>query len=78
VSIDLYQIRLYWSGSRGGARRGSARLDLLSAPGIWDDEQEIDYAPEAGVALARRGNGPMVEMTHEERRAVDRWLEDNL
>jgi hypothetical protein len=67
MSIALYQLRLYWDGAQGAARRGAHLLKLTQAPQLPGAEgtrfSAIDYAPEVQLAQLRDDRGRWREMT---------------
>lgn len=76
MSDDLYQVRVLWGGSRGVAKLGPFREPLHAPPAIEGLEfAELDWAPEVRCALIRQRNYGWRDMTREEIRMVDKWLE---
>lgn len=54
MSTDLYRVRLYWSGTRGCAKKWGREVALRSAPTLpgcpYLRPVMVDYAPEAQTA----------------------------
>jgi len=77
MSINLYEIRLFWNGNTGGAKAHGAYRHLMLVPriiGIPSNVQLIDYAPEVGTALIRDSKGVERSMSTEERKAVQSYV----
>jgi hypothetical protein len=66
MSDALYQICMYWTGTRGVAKLAPVTHMLTEAPvikGLTFRPTEIQFTPEVHVALIREYAGPLREMT---------------
>lgn len=67
MSSQLYSERLYWSGTRGLAKKFGREVQLTQAPVLPGLPSLrlvfIDYAREAGTAEIQEVGGPQREMT---------------
>lgn len=76
MSVDLYNVRVFFDGQRGCVKVPGVFRAISTPPVIPGLPRltMIDYAPEAKCAELMAHNGPRREMWPREEDAVDEWL----
>ena len=73
MSEQLHPTRLEWDGRRGVARHDGVSIELHRAPGCsW---AELHYTPGIQAEIRERACDPRRDMTADEVKAVQRWLQ---